>query len=79
VTHFYRHEAGVGEECPLGGAGDMGSRTVEGLAMSEGVRRVTIADRDVSAARETVARMAGRHAALAPEIEAHVRNRRFTE
>jgi lysine 6-dehydrogenase len=42
----------------LGGAGDMGSRAVEDLATSEGVRRVTIADRNVSAAREIAARMA---------------------
>jgi saccharopine dehydrogenase-like NADP-dependent oxidoreductase len=46
----------------LGGAGDMGSRTVEDLAASEGVRRVTIADRDVTAARQIVARMSGRGA-----------------
>jgi lysine 6-dehydrogenase len=46
----------------LGGAGDMGSRAVEDLAMSESVRRVTIADRNVSAAREIVARMAGQGA-----------------
>ena len=42
----------------LGGAGDMGSRAVEDLAISEGVRRVTIADRNVSAARQIAARMA---------------------
>jgi lysine 6-dehydrogenase len=46
----------------LGGAGDMGSRAVEDLAASEGVRRVTIADRNVSAAREIAARLAGRGA-----------------
>ena len=34
----------------LGGAGDMGSRAVEDLATTEGVRRVTIADRNVPAA-----------------------------
>jgi len=39
----------------LGGAGDMGSRTVEDLAASQGVRRVTIADRDVTSARQIVA------------------------
>ncbi|MFB0535851.1 MAG: saccharopine dehydrogenase family protein [Anaerolineae bacterium] len=48
----------------LGGAGDMGSRTVEDLATSEGVRRVTIADRNVSAAREIVARMADQGAEI---------------
>ena len=34
----------------LGGAGDMGSRAVEDLADSDGVTRVTIADRDVERA-----------------------------
>jgi lysine 6-dehydrogenase len=48
----------------LGGAGDMGSRAVEDLATSEGVRRVTIADRNVSAAREIAARMAGQGAEI---------------
>ena len=46
----------------LGGAGDMGSRAVEDLATSEGVHRVTIADRNVSAAREIAARLAGQGA-----------------
>jgi lysine 6-dehydrogenase len=41
----------------LGGAGDMGSRAVEELARSEGVHRVTIADRNVAAAREIAARI----------------------
>ena len=41
----------------LGGAGDMGSRAVEDLATTEGVRRVTIADRNVSAAEEIAARL----------------------
>jgi lysine 6-dehydrogenase len=41
----------------LGGAGDMGSRAVEDLAASEGVRRVTIADRNVTAARGIAARI----------------------
>jgi len=45
-----------------GGAGDVGSRAVEDLATSEGVSRVTIADRNVSAAREIAARMAGQGA-----------------
>ncbi len=40
----------------LGSAGDMGSRAVEDLAMSEGVHRVTIADPNVSAARQIAAR-----------------------
>jgi saccharopine dehydrogenase-like NADP-dependent oxidoreductase len=46
----------------LGGAGDMGSRAVEDLATSEGVRRVTIADRNVSAARAIAARLAAQEA-----------------
>lgn len=48
----------------LGGAGDMGSRAVEDLATSEGVRRVTIADRNVSTARQIAARMAGQGAEI---------------
>ena len=39
----------------LGGAGDMGSRAVEDLATAPGVERVTVADRDVTAAREVAA------------------------
>jgi saccharopine dehydrogenase-like NADP-dependent oxidoreductase len=46
----------------LGGAGDMGSRAVEDLATSEGVRRVTIADRNVTTARKIAARLAGQDA-----------------
>jgi len=46
----------------LGGAGDMGSRAVEDLAISEGVERVTIADRNVAAARALAARLAGQGA-----------------
>jgi len=46
----------------LGGAGDMGSRAVEELALAEGVRRVTIADRNVEEAHEIAARLAGRGA-----------------
>jgi len=46
----------------LGGAGDMGSRAVEDLATSKGVRRVTIADRNVSTARQIAARLAGQGA-----------------
>ncbi|MCR4407207.1 MAG: saccharopine dehydrogenase NADP-binding domain-containing protein [Anaerolineae bacterium] len=48
----------------LGGAGDMGSRAVEDLAASPGVRRVTIADRNISAAREIAAKLAGQGAAV---------------
>jgi saccharopine dehydrogenase-like NADP-dependent oxidoreductase len=48
----------------LGGAGDMGSRAVEDLATSEGVQRVTIADRNIAAGREIAARMAGRGAEI---------------
>lgn len=43
----------------LGGAGDMGSRAVEDLATSEGVRRVTIADRNTTAASQLAARLSG--------------------
>ncbi|UCC64249.1 MAG: saccharopine dehydrogenase NADP-binding domain-containing protein [Anaerolineae bacterium] len=46
----------------LGGAGDMGSRAVEDLAASEGVRRVTIADRNVIAAQQIAARLEGQGA-----------------
>lgn len=48
----------------LGGAGDMGSRAVEDLTTAEGVRRVTIADRNVSAARELAARLANTSATV---------------
>jgi lysine 6-dehydrogenase len=48
----------------LGGAGDMGSRAVEDLATSEGVRRVTIADRNVSTAREVAERLSGQGAEI---------------
>jgi lysine 6-dehydrogenase len=43
----------------LGGAGDMGSRAVEDLAASEGVERVTIADRNATAATEIATRLDG--------------------
>lgn len=46
----------------LGGAGDMGSRAVEDLAVGDGVRLVTVADRDKRAAGELVARLKGRGA-----------------
>jgi saccharopine dehydrogenase-like NADP-dependent oxidoreductase len=56
----------------LGGAGDMGSRAVEDLAVSEGVRRVTIADRNVTAARAIAARLAGQGAEVdVRPIDAH--------
>jgi len=48
----------------LGGAGDMGSRAVEDLATSEGVRRVTIADRNVSTAREVAEQLSGQGAEI---------------
>ncbi len=48
----------------LGGAGDVGSRTVEDLAASDSVRRVTIADRNVTAARQIAARLGNQHAAI---------------
>lgn len=43
----------------LGGAGDMGSRAVEELARAEGVDKVTIADRNVEAARQLEGRLHG--------------------
>jgi saccharopine dehydrogenase-like NADP-dependent oxidoreductase len=46
----------------LGGAGDVGSRAVEDLAAAEGVRRVTIADRNLDAARQIAVRLAGQPA-----------------
>jgi lysine 6-dehydrogenase len=46
----------------LGGAGDMGSRAVEDLAATEGVQRVTIADRNVEAARRIAAELEGQPA-----------------
>jgi len=48
----------------LGGAGDMGSQTVETLARHPEVRRITIADRNVAGA-EALAR---RLAEVGPEI-----------
>ena len=41
----------------LGGAGDMGSRAVEDLAASEGVERVTIADRALGRAKALAGRL----------------------
>ena len=46
----------------LGGAGDMGSRAVEDLAATEEVERVTIADRNIEAARRIAARLPGQGA-----------------
>lgn len=43
----------------LGGAGDMGSQTVETLAASPDVRRITIADRNVAGAEALARRLAG--------------------
>lgn len=43
----------------LGGAGDMAGRSVEDLADTEGVERVTIADRNVDAAHALAARLTG--------------------
>jgi lysine 6-dehydrogenase len=48
----------------LGGAGDVGSRAVENLAAAEGVRRVTIADRNLDAARQAASRLAGQPASV---------------
>jgi saccharopine dehydrogenase-like NADP-dependent oxidoreductase len=48
----------------LGGAGDMGSRAVEDLVTTQGVERVTIADRNVSAAHQVVARVGGQGAKI---------------
>ncbi len=44
----------------FGGAGDMGSRTVEALAALEEVELVTIADRDTDKATKLAARLGGR-------------------
>jgi saccharopine dehydrogenase-like NADP-dependent oxidoreductase len=41
----------------LGGAGDMGSRVVEDLAQAEGIEQVTIADRNLEAARQIASRL----------------------
>jgi len=65
-------EEGTMEIIVLGGAGDMGSRAVEDLATSEGVRRVTIADRNVAAAHAIAARLAGQGAEVdVRPIDAH--------
>jgi len=46
----------------LGGAGDMGSRTVEDLVMAEDVSLVTIADRNVEAGDDLARRLKGKGA-----------------
>ena len=46
----------------LGGAGDMGSRAVEELAEAEGIDQVTIADRNLDAARQIATRLQGKEA-----------------
>ena len=46
----------------LGGAGDMGSRAVEDMALAPGVERVTIADRNVAGAEKLAAALRGRGA-----------------
>jgi saccharopine dehydrogenase-like NADP-dependent oxidoreductase len=43
----------------MGGAGDMGSKTVEDLAAKAGVERVTIGDRNLAAAEGLAGRLAG--------------------
>ena len=48
----------------LGGAGDMGSKTVEDLVRQEDVERVTIADRNAPAAEGLARRLSGRGAAV---------------
>lgn len=48
----------------MGGAGDMGSKTVEDLAGAEGVETVTIGDRNIAAAGDLAARLAGSSAAV---------------
>lgn len=46
----------------LGGAGDMGSRAVQDLALSPGVEAVTVADRNAAAAEGVAAALRGRGA-----------------
>lgn len=48
----------------LGGAGDMGSRTVEDLAGSNGIEQVTIADYNIAAAEALRARLSGAKARI---------------
>jgi saccharopine dehydrogenase-like protein len=48
----------------LGGAGEMGSRTAEDLAAAEGVTRVTIADKNETAAKKVAEAIAGKGAVV---------------
>ena len=48
----------------LGGAGDVGSRAVEDLAIAEGVQEVAIADRNVDAAERIARRLSGGRCAV---------------
>ncbi|MBI1747004.1 MAG: saccharopine dehydrogenase NADP-binding domain-containing protein [Acidobacteria bacterium] len=48
----------------LGGAGDMGSRAVEDLASMEGVRQITIADRNAEAGERIAGRLKEQKAAV---------------
>ncbi len=48
----------------MGGAGDMGSKAVEDLALSEGIAHVTIADRNIEGAKAIAARLAGKGASV---------------
>src|SRR5659263_664333 len=43
----------------MGGAGDMGSKTVEDLALKDDVELITIADRNLSAAQGLASRLEG--------------------
>ncbi len=55
----------------LGGAGDMGSRTVEDLAGAQGVEQVTVGDRNAPVARALAERLAGSAARVsALEVDA---------
>lgn len=59
----------------LGGAGDVGSRTVEDLATSPGVTAVTIADQNVAGARALAERLTGCSAALhVAAVDANVKD-----
>ncbi len=56
----------------LGGAGDMGSKAVEDLASSDGVERVTIADRNVTVAQKIAERLKNRKACVdVKEVDAN--------
>jgi lysine 6-dehydrogenase len=55
----------------MGGAGDMGSKTVEDLAAKQGVERVAIGDRNIGAAKGIAARLEGSPAEVtAVEVDA---------